>query len=142
VQFPGKITSEYYQQVELLLSKIADLNTNPPWQVAVEFRHQSWYQQQETYSMLRQHNAVIVYQDIPKSKTPFSPSPGNVVYLRFHGPTGTYRDGYTNEVLASYEQRIRQWQKQGKVIYGYFNNTMGPAFENSRTLIAMTDVLK
>jgi uncharacterized protein YecE (DUF72 family) len=135
VQFPASITFEYLEQVDMLLNKVADLNVKPKWRVVVEFRHATWYHHQETYTMLRHYDSNIVYQDIPKSKTPFQPAPGRVVYLRFHGPTGTYRGEYTREELQAYAQRIEAWCKQGKEVYAYFNNTMGAAFENSQTLI-------
>jgi uncharacterized protein YecE (DUF72 family) len=139
VQFPATITFDLQAAVAALLSKVADLNHEPKWQIAVEFRHQSWYAQQETYSMLKHARMTIVYQDMPKSQTPLTISTSNVVYIRFHGPTGTYRDSYAHAFLKDYAKRINQWRKQGKEVYAYFNNTMGAAFANAQTLIKDVD---
>ena len=54
--------------------------------------------------------------------------------MRFHGPTGNYRDSYSHHVLDEKAEQIREYLKTGKDVYVYFNNTAGNAFENARYL--------
>jgi uncharacterized protein YecE (DUF72 family) len=84
---------------------------------------------------LELHNAAIVIQDIPKSATPLIDHTTDFIYLRFHGPSGNYRDSYSDSFLAEYATYIKEWLEQGKTVYAYFNNTMGEAFQNIQTLI-------
>src|SRR5437762_5817372 len=51
IQFPGKITVEYYRQVEMILDKIRESDKENKWKIAVEFRHASWYIA-ETFEMM------------------------------------------------------------------------------------------
>ena len=56
------------------------------------------------------------------------------IYIRLHGPTGNYRDSYSPEHLNEYAAYIKEWMKEGKEVYVYFNNTMGDAFNNLKSL--------
>jgi uncharacterized protein YecE (DUF72 family) len=76
----------------------------------------------------------MVMQDIPKSATPLKYLKGDFIYLRFHGPEPRYRGDYTNEFLKHYAQLINEWISKKKTVYAYFNNTVGAAVENLRTL--------
>ncbi len=58
----------------------------------------------------------------------------NFIYLRFHGPTGNYRDSYSDAFLSEYATYIKEWLGDDKAVYVYFNNTMGDAFKNLTTL--------
>ena len=71
----------------------------------------------------------MVIHDMPASATPMMVT-GDFVYLRFHGPEGNYRGGYEDDFLAEYDTYIKEWQKEGKTVYVYFNNTMGDALQN------------
>jgi len=59
------------------------------------------------------------------------------VYLRFHGPAGDYKGGYTDAQLQQYAMRIHAWMEEGKEVYVYFNNTIGDALQNAVTLRRM-----
>ena len=56
------------------------------------------------------------------------------IYVRFHGPTGNYRGSYSDDVLSEYAGYIMDWVDEGKIVYVYFNNTAGDAFNNLQTL--------
>ena len=43
IQFPASVTVEYQDHVEKLLDEIRDHDEEPAWQLCVEFRHPSWY---------------------------------------------------------------------------------------------------
>ncbi|MEO6733576.1 MAG: DUF72 domain-containing protein [Ferruginibacter sp.] len=131
VQFPGKITLEYYNQVEQILERI--VASNYQWRIAVEFRNASWYVG-EVYEMLDEYGASLALHDIPKGKNLEVNKGAKFVYVRFHGPRGDYRGGYDNIILKEWSKRMEGWLDDNKDVYAYFNNTMGLAFENAMTL--------
>lgn len=131
VQFPPSITIAQLRQLQLLLDSITVANNNE-WSVAVEFRHKSWYDD-NTYELLEGCNAAMVIQDLPASASPFLTTANDFVYLRFHGPNGSYRGSYPDDVLAEYASYIKEWQED-KTVYAYFNNTMGASMNNLLSL--------
>jgi uncharacterized protein YecE (DUF72 family) len=133
VQFPPSITVTERAQLSHLLSVLVEANQVQQWNIAVEFRHRSWYNE-DIYEMLEQFNAGMVIQDMPASATPLILTAENFVYLRFHGPGGNYRGGYSDELLNEYAYYIREWQEEGKDVYVYFNNTAGDALKNVTSL--------
>jgi uncharacterized protein YecE (DUF72 family) len=136
VQFPGKITLDYFDKVHTLLQSIQDTGNNDFWRIAIEFRHPGWYIR-ETAELANEFGAAIVLHDIPKSKISEIMSDAQFIYIRYHGPKGDYRDSYTKEFLQSQASRMKQWSKERKDVYAYFNNTIGAAFENAQTLQSM-----
>ncbi|WP_276482200.1 DUF72 domain-containing protein [Paraflavitalea pollutisoli] len=133
VQFPPSLTVEKYGPVEELLAILQSIVPAHGWQVALEFRHPSWYIG-EVFELADEYGASIVLHDIPKSANQRLNKQASFVYLRFHGPTGDYRGGYTDEYLQQMARQIDQWRREGKDVYAYFNNTIGDAFENVTTL--------
>jgi len=132
VQFPPSLAVAARGRLAHLLNILTDTNTTQ-WDVAIEFRHRSWYNE-EIYDLLTSFNAGLVLQDMPKSATPQVVTADNFVYLRFHGPSGNYKGSYGDEVLFEYSWYIREWQGGGKNVYVYFNNTAGDALNNLFTL--------
>jgi len=60
---------------------------------------------------------------------------GDFIFLRYHGPKGDYKGGYTPEFLEKEATAIRGWLEQGKDVYAYFNNTVdADAPKDARTL--------
>lgn len=133
IQFPATITVTHRHQLERLLELVYQHNGNPHWDIAVEFRHRSWYHE-EIYQLLHQYQAGMVTHDMQTSASPFGAINASFVYLRFHGPEAGYRGDYRPDVLAEYAQYIQGWMAEGKTVYVYFNNTLGSAFENLLTL--------
>lgn len=136
VQFPASIKEDYLEAVEDILRRIQRINVKPRWTVFVEFRHDSWYKDQ-VYAMLRKQKSTLVLHDKKDSQMPMMNSRRPEVYLRFHGPRGDYRGTYEQEVLMGYAEVIREWIAQKKLVYIYFNNTMGTAFADAQSLRAM-----
>ena len=132
VQFPPSLGKTHIMQLDALLRCIAQVN-NDKWKLAIEFRNKSWYDE-DVYELLRSYNAALVIQDIPKSVTPIIHHSADIIYLRFHGPSGNYRDSYFESFLSEYASYIEDWLAEGKSVYAYFNNTMGDAFNNLQTL--------
>jgi uncharacterized protein YecE (DUF72 family) len=133
IQFPASINADFTHKVEAILDQLCKLNTEQQWQLAVEFRHPSWYQAL-TYKLLDQYQATQVIHDMPGSKTPIDYEPKQLAYVRFHGPTGNYNGSYSDDFITHYAKQIKSWRTQGKEIYIYFNNTIGGALQNAQHL--------
>jgi uncharacterized protein YecE (DUF72 family) len=138
VQLPPKVNREKKEEVEGLLECVRDHASN--WNIAFEFRHPSWYDS-TVFRMLQGYGIGMVEHDKFQSAKPKFQHAENFVYLRFHGPEGTYRGSYENVVLDEYAKRIAGWLKDGKEVYAYFNNTMGDALGNLQTLNKMVSNL-
>lgn len=135
IQFPGKITIDHYNKVAAILERV-DVHSSD-CKMAVEFRHTSWYIN-ETMELLDEYKASLILHDMPKSKNMQLNKKAKFVYLRFHGVAGDYRGSYSDAALKHYARLIKTWAAQGKEVYAYFNNTIGAAFENARSLQKLT----
>ena len=132
-QFPPSLNIEKINQLQKLLETLGETTDNRNWKIAMEFRNSSWYER-EVYELLEEFKVSMVIHDIPASATPLHEVPGDFIYLRFHGPEPRYRGSYSNEYLQKYAENIKQWLKEGKTVYAYFNNTVGDAVDNLITL--------
>lgn len=86
IQFPGKITLEYFNHAKKILERISENERKNRWRKAVGFRLPTWYAD-ETYELLNEHRSTLVLHDTPKSKN--IEEIGNnapFIYYRFHGP--------------------------------------------------------
>ena len=124
LQFPPSLGSEYLGQLDALLRCIKEIDTAQDWKIAVEFRDTLWYHE-KVYDLIHFYQAAIVIHDIPKSATPFFNHQSNFMYVRFHGPTGNYRENYEEDFLNEYATYLKEWIEEGKTVYVYFNNTHG-----------------
>jgi uncharacterized protein YecE (DUF72 family) len=136
VQLPPSIKNDKQEELEGLLECLC--SDAKGWHIAVEFRDVSWYNS-TVYRVLQSYGAGMVEQDLPKSPTPQLTVAEDFVYLRFHGPDGTYRGSYDTPFLSGHAKRIAKWVKEGREVYAYFNNTMGDAAGNLGTLNAMVE---
>jgi uncharacterized protein YecE (DUF72 family) len=133
IQFPPSLDKHNIVQLDKLLRCIKEIDTIKEWKIAVEFRNKSWYHK-SVYDLLHFYRAAIVIHDIPKSVTPLIHHKSDFMYIRFHGPTGNYRDSYSEDFLNEYVTYINEWMEEGKTVYVYFNNTLGDALNNLKTL--------
>jgi uncharacterized protein YecE (DUF72 family) len=74
---------------------------------------------------------------MPKSTPPLISCGGDINYLRFHGPGGSYRGSYPDDFLNEYALHVISCMENGQDVYVYFNNTMGDAVKNLMTLNSM-----
>ncbi len=132
IQLPPSVGYENIGTLDKLLNCIKQNNLTH-WSISVEFRNKSWYNE-NTYALLKNYNAALVQHDIPASITPMINHESDLIYLRFHGPTGNYRDSYSEDFLNEYVTYINEWITEGKIVYVYFNNTAGDALNNLKTL--------
>ena len=115
------------------------LSALPCWiRVAVELRHPSWLHD-DVFRLLERHSAaycVMSGAHLPcmlRATAPF-------VYVRLHGPDPEhlYGGSYSDDALAWWADRIREWEHAGHEVYAYFNNDgHGYAVNNARKLRAL-----
>jgi len=133
VQFPPSVRIGNIRQLALLTEVLRENDPDQKWNIAMEFRHVSLYHQ-DIYDLLELHKMGMVIQDKPPAITPVLENDLPFVYLRFHGPGGSYRGSYEADLLEEYAGYITGWLEAGKTVYTYFNNTMGEAITNLYTL--------
>lgn len=73
---------------------------------------------------LERHGIALCLHDMQGSATGRQ-RVGPFVYVRFHGPAGQYRGGYSNERLARWAGWLDAQRKTGADVYAYFNNDLG-----------------
>jgi uncharacterized protein YecE (DUF72 family) len=102
-----------------------------------EFRDESWLAN-ETYEVLRKHNAAFCIHDLARMQTPFELT-ADFTYIRFHGPgAAKYRGSYSAIALQKWTNRINDWRRKAVDVYSYFNNDIGGhAITNAFTLKEM-----
>lgn len=133
VQFPPSIRIGNLKQLTLLMAYLRESDPDYSWNIALEFRHVSLYCDQ-VYKLLDDYGMGMVIQDKPPAITPMLDMELKFVYLRFHGPGGSYRGSYEDDLLDEYAGYIKDWMAEGKTVYAYFNNTVGEAISNLYTL--------
>ena len=133
VQFPAGISIAQIRQVADLFACIRACDPRQEWKVAVEFRHHSWYRQ-DVGSLLDNYQVGWVLHDKLNEGGYMLESHLDFVYVRFHGPGGDYRGSYADEFLQEYAFYIGEWIAERKQVFAYFNNTIGSAIDNLRSL--------
>lgn len=108
------------------------------WSVTVEFRHRDWICD-ETYELLDRYGVAICLADMPQCPVTEPNDGADFIYIRRHGPTGDYRDPYSEEQLGGDATRIRAWLQNGRDVYIYYNNDAeGFAVDNAKRLRELT----
>lgn len=133
IQFPASVKVSYFHKLSKLLDDVCFEDLAKGWKLAIEFRDRSWYQD-KVYQLLEQYAAAIVSHDMPASSTPLIDMQSDFVYLRIHGERGDYRGTYTEDFLQEYAAYVKDWVKEGKQVFAYFNNTLGSAVQNAMQL--------
>jgi uncharacterized protein YecE (DUF72 family) len=135
IQLPPGLKADRVDQLDRLLEKICVADPGRAWKLAVEFRNRGWYTT-AVETVLERYHAAKVLQDMPASAATELSGDLPFVYLRFHGPNGDYKGGYSDPVLHAWAQKIRAWLQARKEVYAYFNNTIGDALKDLNTLIS------
>ncbi len=133
VQFPPSVRIGNFSQLSQLMFALREHDPDHEWKIALEFRHASLYVD-EVMELLEEYNLGMVIHDKGMGAGPSAGPDSSFRYLRFHGPGGNYKGSYAEEVLSEYAGYIAEWLLEGKEVYVYFNNTMGDAYGNLRTL--------
>ncbi|KLT64351.1 DUF72 domain-containing protein [Pedobacter sp. BMA] len=138
IQLPPSITINRLPAIAHLLSTIKSSEQSLGWELALECRHASLYDD-GLKELLEDLKVTMVVHDRTGLNTPLDWDTSPAAYLRFHGPQGNYRDSYTEDFLTEYASYINEWLGEGKKVYVYFNNTMGNAHGNMTTLMRMVE---
>lgn len=91
-----------------------------PVRHAFEFRHKSWLTK-KVMGLLSASNIALCMADWPDFINDL-PITANFVYIRRHGEGGNYATNYSTEQLKNDAKKIKEYLKQGKDVYYYFNN--------------------
>jgi uncharacterized protein YecE (DUF72 family) len=128
------------EKLEAYLKELQSLLTSP-WEVAVEFRNDTWLHP-DVYKALDRQQAALCIHDMPGRAATDEPNDVGFVYVRRHGTSeGRYAGSYSDEQLTTDATRIQSWTRSGKNVYVYFNNDIGGhAFRNADQLRSMIDV--
>jgi uncharacterized protein YecE (DUF72 family) len=87
---------------------------------AFEFRHPSWYDE-AIYKILRKYDASLCISDHRDAPAPWLATARHV-YVRGHGPRGTYTGRYSDTVLRKWARAIAAWHRERRTVYVYFDN--------------------
>lgn len=85
-----------------------------------EFRDHSWFNDR-AYEALARHNAAFCIYHLAGELSPKEVT-ADFVYVRLHGPAGSYQGQYRTEDLAGWAGAFSTWARQGKDVYCYFDN--------------------
>jgi uncharacterized protein YecE (DUF72 family) len=103
----------------------------------VEFRHASWYAP-EIFKLLAEHDVSLCVSDHHDAPSPWEAT-ASFVYVRAHGPGGRYYGRYSEAELKTLAQAIRDWRKDGKAVFCYFDNDIKSAApQDAERLIGLT----
>jgi uncharacterized protein YecE (DUF72 family) len=98
----------------------------------LEFRHNSWYNDQ-VFEIMAEYNTALCLHDLSTCPTP-KVITADLIYLRFHG--SEHRKGnYSTHELEKYAEWINANRNKAKKILAYFNNDYKAfAIKNAATL--------
>lgn len=122
---------------EALSSLLAGLARTLPARVrvAVEMRHESWYDE-AVFSLLSEHRAAYVVMSGAKLPRVIRATT-DLAYVRWHGsdPKRMFYGSYSDAELAWWAEQLARFEAEGRRVYGYFNNDLsGQALANLDTL--------
>lgn len=114
------------------------------YRIAFEPRHESWFQE-DIYKVFKKYDSTLVIAESGGKWPSYSINSledGRIngistsfVYLRMHGPGGSYDSKYKDAQLEKWAKKIKGWQKNGLDVYVYFNNDAhGYAVDNAKKL--------
>jgi uncharacterized protein YecE (DUF72 family) len=89
----------------------------------LEFRDPSWYA--DTVSALLERYGVSRCLHDMKGSATGEERVGPLVYVRFHGASGTYSGAYPPDRLRRWAVWLNRQRRDGCEIYAYFNNDVG-----------------
>ena len=105
----------------------------PPGRHCFEFRHESWFVN-ETYELLRRHQAALVIGDHPQRPFQTHELTADWTFIRFHYGHRGRKGNYSERELEEWAARIDDWRRRVDV-HAYFNNDwMGFAVRNGLLL--------
>jgi uncharacterized protein YecE (DUF72 family) len=103
---------------------------------AFEFRDPSWYAP-SILELLGDNNIALCISDHHDAPAPWEVTAKHV-YVRGHGPTGQYKDRYSETALNRWTESIAHWRQRRLSVYCYFDNDQKTAApQDAKRLIAL-----
>jgi uncharacterized protein YecE (DUF72 family) len=87
---------------------------------AIEFRHESWFDD-EIAACLRERRIAVCQSDAADWPL-WNAVTTDLVYVRLHGHAITYASGYTKAQLQTWAARMQRWLQEGREVHVYFDN--------------------
>lgn len=136
-----KATKKFFKTIELLGLNLGPIlfQLPPNWSInterlnnfigklpkkykyVFEFRDKSWITE-EVKIILKENNCAFCIYNLEKYITPKWVT-ADFVYIRLHGPEKlAYKGKYSEDKLKDWAKDIKDWQKQGKDVFCYFDN--------------------
>ncbi len=107
--------------------------------LALQARHDSWFDPLAMYDLRRLGIAVVIEHSERYPEAPHVPT-APFLYLRFHGPGQMFASRYRTADLEPWARRIHKWIEEDRTVYAYFANDFeGHALSNARTLWRMVE---
>jgi uncharacterized protein YecE (DUF72 family) len=107
------------------------------WLFSLEARHASWMAP-EALDLLKKYKIGWVIAESGDRWASSEIVTARHVYIRFHGPDGSYGTSYPDTTLKAYAKKCRGWLNQGHDLWIFFNNDIhGYAIENAKKLSAL-----
>jgi uncharacterized protein YecE (DUF72 family) len=118
------------ERLDDFLGALARQRLVPGLRAVLEVRHPSWLDPEATRRLATAGVALCLADGtLPVS----GPLTADFVYVRRHGVPGA--GDYPEAALRADARRIRQWRREGRDVYVYFNNDWrGYAVKNARRL--------
>jgi uncharacterized protein YecE (DUF72 family) len=114
------------------------LKSWPQTRHAIEFRHDSWFDD-EVAACLRAHRVAVCQSDSADWPL-WDAVTTDLVYVRLHGHDMTYASSYSGKELSQWSRRVRRWLKQDRDVHVYFDNdALGAAPLNAKQLIRLVN---
>jgi len=109
------------------------------FEFVLEVRHETWLQETSLTLMSKYDIGLVISQS--GERFPYSEIiTAKNIYIRFHGPEALYASSYSDKMLKEFAIKCTKWQKQGHVIWGFFNNDIhGYAIEDAKRLLKMLE---
>ncbi len=133
-QLPASLTVDR-ERLGAFLAALPPACDGRPLRHVLEFRDPSWYRD-DIFELLDAHQVALCVHDKQGSALE-GPFVGPFVYVRFHGPTGTYSGSYSQSRLKRWAERLADQVRKGRGVFAYFNNDPdAAAVGNAATLRA------
>jgi uncharacterized protein YecE (DUF72 family) len=87
---------------------------------AFEFRHKSWYDD-AVFALLQESDIALCISDHRDAPSPWVLTASHV-YVRAHGPGGSYQGSYSTRELRRWARAISAWRAQKREVMIYFDN--------------------
>ena len=131
-QLPSSFTCD----IARLESFAEELAAWPEPRHALEFRHESWFND-EVAAVLEKSGLASVISDASRWRR-WDLVTSNLAYVRLHGAERTYFSGYGDRALAAWAEKVASWLDKKFEVHVYFDNdAAGHAPHDAMRLIEM-----